>query len=103
MVKITLIFSIVIGTGIILWRDQTRTCLSEPEGQVYRQVRQLSLQMPSNAWLMYLCSGITEIMKFRTKRSAVIVFLPRHFALADRRMVSFGNAAENTNKGTILT
>jgi len=35
MAKITrVIFSIVIGTGIILWRDQTQNCISEPEGQV---------------------------------------------------------------------
>jgi len=93
------IFSIVIGTGIILWRDQTQTCISEPEGQVYCRVRQFSLQMPSNIWLMSVCRGITEIMNFRTKRSGVIVFLSRHFALGDRNLVRFGKAPEIQTRG----
>jgi len=101
MDKITwVIFSNVITTGIILWRDQTQTCISEPEVQVYRQVRQFSRQMPSNVWSISVCTGITEIMNFR---SGVIAFLSRHFALGDRKLVRFGKAAENPNKGTIVT
>jgi len=104
MDKITwVIFSNVIGTGIILWRDQTQTCISEPEVQVYRQVRQFSRQMPSNVWSISVWTGITEIMNFRTKRSGSHAFLSRHFALGDRNLVRFGKAAENTNKGKILT
>jgi hypothetical protein len=95
MAKITrVIFSIVIGTGTMLWRDQTQTCIPEPEGQVYRQVWQFSLQMPSNVWLMSVRRIIMEIMNFRTKRSGVIVFLSRHFALGDRNLVRFGKTSE---------
>jgi hypothetical protein len=62
----------VIGTGIILWRDQTQTCVTEPEDQVHRQVRQFFRLMPSSLWLMSVC--IKEIMNFRIKRSEVIIF-----------------------------
>ena len=95
MAKITcVIFSTVIGTGIILWIDQTRTGISEPEGQVYPQVCQFSLQMPNNVWSMSVCRGITEIINFRTNRSGVIGFLSRHFALGGSNLLRFGKAAE---------
>jgi hypothetical protein len=86
------VFYNVIGTGIILWKDQTQTRLTEHEDQVHRQVRQIFRLMPSNVWLMFTCTK--EIMNFRTKRSGVIIFLSHHFAWGDRNLVRCGKDAE---------